>query len=396
MISVVGMGTTPLSEAARARIEQADLVVGASRHLARVQARQIRVLDGDLDAALDAVEAQRGNVAVLASGDPGFFGIVRALGDRFGRQNLDVHPSLSSVTLVFARAGLSWEDALVVSAHGRDPRFAINTCRAHPKVAVLTSPTFSPADLASALSDLRRTCVVGEHLGGQDERVLRGSLDEVATMQWSDPNVIVVLDEDRLATGKSRSSPPRLAPESWALPEDAFEHPESMITKSEVRALALARLGPGVGDLVWDVGAGSGSVGIECARLGAATIAVEREGDLCSLITRNAARHRVALTLVHGSAPEALEKLPEPDAVFVGGGGSSLEAALEVVAARVRRTVVVALAGVERVEPARRALLDGDLDVDVSLVQVARFKALGDVHRLAPVNPVFLVAGVRS
>lgn len=395
MIAVVGIGASPLSEAARARIERAELVVGSPRHLARVRARRTHCLTGDLEAAFEAIAVCPGDVAVLASGDPGFFGIVRALEERFGR-NLEVHPGLSSVALAFARAGLAWDDALVVSAHGRDPRAAINACRAHPKVAVLTSPRFSPADLASALSGLERTCVVAERLGEPSERVVQAPAKEIAAMRWSDPNVVVVLDEDRLATGMGRSFPPRLAPESWALPEDAFDHRASMITKAEVRALVLARLGPGVGDLIWDVGAGSGSVGIECARHGAAVVAVERDDDSCELIARNAARHRVPLTVVCGPAPEALEPLPEPTAVFVGGAGESLEATLKLVSARARRAVVVALASVERVERARGALFEGGLDVDAVLVQAARLTPLGDVHRLTPVNPVFLVTGTRS
>ncbi len=395
MIAVVGIGGSPLSEAARARIQRSELVVGSPRHLAKVRARKTHSLTGDLRAAFDAIAACPGDVVVLASGDPGFFGIVRALGERFG-SNLEVHPGLSSIALAFSRAGLPWDDALVVSAHGRDPHAAINACRAHPKVAVLTSPRFSPADLASALSDLERTCVVAEHLGEPGERVVRAPAREIAAMQWSDPNVVVVLDEDRLATRKGRSFPPRLAPESWALPEDAFDHRASMITKAEVRALVLARLGPGVGDLIWDVGAGSGSVGTECARHGAAVIAIERDAASCELIARNAARHGVPLTIVCGAAPEALEPLPEPTAVFVGGAGDSMEATLKLVSARARRAVVVALASIERVGVAHRALFAGGLEVDSVLVQAARLKPLGDAHRLAPVNPVFLVTGTRA
>ncbi len=123
------------------------------------------VLKGDLSEALARIEDTEGPVVVLASGDPGFFGIVRLLGERFGRENLRVLPGLSSVALAFARAGLSWDDAVTVSAHGREPRRAVNVCRAHPKVAVLTSPDFGPAELAEALDGLGRSFVVAEKLG---------------------------------------------------------------------------------------------------------------------------------------------------------------------------------------------------------------------------------------
>jgi precorrin-6Y C5,15-methyltransferase (decarboxylating) len=128
------------------------------------------VLKGDLSDALSRIGETDGSVVVLASGDPGFFGIARLLAERFGGENLRVVPGVSSVALAFARAGLSWDDALTVSAHGRDPRRAANICRSHPKVAVLTSPDFGPAELAGKLGDLDRTFVVAERLGGPDER----------------------------------------------------------------------------------------------------------------------------------------------------------------------------------------------------------------------------------
>jgi precorrin-6Y C5,15-methyltransferase (decarboxylating) len=163
------------------------------------------------------------------------------------------------------------------------------------------------------------------------------------------------------------------------------------MTKAEVRALALARLGPGPGMLVWDVGAGSGSVGIECGRFGAAVIAVERDDVRCERIRTNASWHGVDVRVVAGAAPEALGELPDPDAVFVGGGGPEVVAA---VAARHPARIVVALAAVERAGRATAALDAAGYTADGALVQAARFAALpSGVHRLAAINPVFLVWG---
>ncbi|MDP9475934.1 MAG: precorrin-6y C5,15-methyltransferase (decarboxylating) subunit CbiE, partial [Actinomycetota bacterium] len=222
-----------------------------------------------------------GPVAVLASGDPGFFGIVRMLGERFGRESLRVLPGRSSAALAFARAGLHWDDAVIVSAHGREPRRAVNVCRAHPKVAVLTSPGFGPAELACDLEGWGRSLFVAEGLGGEEERCFRGDAATVAQMEWRDPNVVITIDEEQARAGKGWISSGAESPGRWALPESEFEHRSGMITKGEIRAAVLARLGPGPGDLVWDVGAGSGSVAIECARFGAAAIAVERDGESC-------------------------------------------------------------------------------------------------------------------
>ena len=394
MITVVGIGAGPLPEDVRALVDGGALVVGAPRHLERAGARD-GVKLGDLGSALTAIEACAGDVVLLASGDPGFFGIVRALAERFGRERLQVIPGVSSVAAAFARAGLPWDDAIVVSAHGRDPRPAINACLAHPKVAVLTAPDFGPADLAPLLAGSGRRMLVAERLGEDDERVVEGAAEEIAAGRWRDPNVVVVLDEQSMVGARGTAWPARRTPERWALPEEAFEHRDGMITKREVRALSIARLGPGMGDLVWDVGAGSGSVAIECARLGAAAIAVERDPRACTTIERNAHRHDVSIKVVQGEAPEALETLPDPDAVYVGGTGAAFEPILKLAAARTRRAAVVALAGLDRVGLGWELLASGGLRVDAVLVQAARLRALGDAHRLAPINPVFLLVGER-
>jgi precorrin-6Y C5,15-methyltransferase (decarboxylating) len=175
----------------------------------------------------------------------------------------------------------------------------------------------------------------------------------------------------------------------WALDEAEFDSRDAVITKAEVRALALARLAPAPGTLVWDVGAGSGSVAVECARFGAAVIAVERDSLRCERIQVNAGRHAVDVRVVHGEAPGALDGLPAPDSVFVGGGGAP---AVEAVAALRPARIVVALAAVERAGAAHAALARAGYTVDGALLQAARFAPLpGDVHRLAATNPVFLI-----
>src|ERR687885_97531 len=322
-ITVIGLDEKPLSAEAEGLLRSAILVAGGERLLETlgVEPERAVVFKGDLSEALSRIEDAGGPVVVLASGDPGFFGIVRLLGERFGPENLRVFPALSSVARAFARAGLAWDDAVTVSAHGRDPRRALNVCRAHPKAAVLTSPEFGPAELARELEGWGRTFFVAERLGEPDEFVFWAEAAEVASMQWRDPNVVLVLDEERSVGDKGWVSSGIESPGWWALPEDAFERRSGMITKPETRALVLARLGPGPGDLVWDVGAGSGSVAIECARLGAASVAIERDPESCDRLRKNAARHGVYVRLVEGEAPEVLHDLPEPDAVFIGGSG---------------------------------------------------------------------------
>ena len=396
-ITVVGIDGRPLDQEIERLLADAALVVGGRRHLETLGVGEGRtvVLEGDLCEALARIEGTEGPVVVLASGDPGFFGIVRLLGGRFGRENLRVLPGLSSVSLAFARAGLSWDDAVTVSAHGRDPRRAVNVCRANPKVAVLTSPDFGPAELAWALEDLGRTFVVAEELGEPDERIFHGDACAVAGMEWADPNVVLVLDEESMLGARGWISSGIQGRERWALPEEEFEHRSGMITRPAIRAFVLSRLGPGPGDLIWDVGAGSGSVAIECARLGAATIAIERDPESCTRIRRNTEDHGVRLQIVQAAAPEVMHDLPEPDAVFVGGTGGSFEEIIKLSAVRVRRTVVLTLITLERVVPAAQLLENCGLEVETTFLQTSRMKGVGDLHRLAPESAVFVVSGSR-
>ncbi|MFJ8654639.1 precorrin-6y C5,15-methyltransferase (decarboxylating) subunit CbiE [Streptomyces rochei] len=400
MITVVGMGAgaPPGADVAAG----AELVVGGRRHLDAVRLPEgaERVVLGALAPALDTVAeyvAEGRPVTVLASGDPGFFGIVRVLAERFGAQRLDVRPGVSSVAAAFARVGLPWDDAVVASAHGRDLRTAVNLCRAHPKVAVLTGPGAGPAELGAALRTDARVLVVASALGSGEERVERVTPAEAAGRDWGAAvSVVLCLDEAR-ALGPVRSvAGPRAGAAGWALEESAFAHRDSMITKFEVRALALARLGPRPGDLVWDVGAGSGSVAVECARLGAAVTAVEKTPDGVERVRANAAAHGVNVRVVQGAAPAALSRLDDPDAVFVGGGGRELPAIVAACARRARRSVVVAMAALDRVPAAREALAGAGLECDGVLLQSSRLAPLpGDVTRLAATNPVFLLWGVR-
>ncbi|MBB5126919.1 precorrin-6y C5,15-methyltransferase (decarboxylating) subunit CbiE [Streptomyces griseoloalbus] len=401
MITVVGMGAGAPVDASVAA--GAELVVGGRRHLDAVRLPEgaERVVLGPLTPALDAMEkyvAGERRVVVLASGDPGFFGIVRALAERFGPQRLDVRPGVSSVAAAFARVGLPWDDAVVVSAHGRDPRTAVLLCRAHPKVAVLTGPGAGPAELGAALRADGRVLVVASALGSAEERVERVTPAEAAARDWGTAvSVVLCLDEERaLGPVRTVAGPPS-GPAGWALDESEFTHRDSMITKFEVRALALARLGPRPGDLVWDIGAGSGSVAVECARLGAAVTAVEKTPDGVERVRANAAAHGVDVHVVHGAAPAVLSGLDDdPDAVFVGGGGRELPALVTACARRARRTVVVALAALDRVPAVREALAGAGFGCDGVLLQSSRLAPLpGDVTRLAATNPVFLLWGVR-
>ena len=389
MITLIGYDGQGPAPAARSRLAAATLVCGAERHLSRtrVPPSARTVVMGDVDAAVQALLGHDGDSVVLTSGDPGFFGILRRL--RAAGVSPEVHPAVSSVALAFARAGIDWSDARIVSAHGRDPGPALAAVRAGGKLAVLTDARTGPAEVAAVAPPGARL-VVCERLGQADERVTCGRPHEIAGQRWTEPNVVLVLTAAGPAATPWASGPPPPGP-GWALPESAFAHRDGMVTKAEVRALALARLGPQAGQLIWDVGAGSGSVAVECARLGAAVVAVERADP--SHLHANAARHGVHLQVVTGEAPAVLGELPDPDAVFVGGGGAQVGDIVSACVARGPRIVVVALAALDRLAGVRRAL--APYAVDGVQLSAARLRPLGEACGLAAVNPVLLLWGTR-
>ncbi len=407
-ITVVGLVGESFGPGARAALNTATVFVGSKRQLAvvaglgragfgrpeperdgpdRPEPEQIE-LRGPLSSLLATIagRADAGQrVCVLASGDPGFFGIVGALSEHFGRQRLEVHPAPSSVSLAFARIGLPWDDATVVSAHGRPLPDALERM-VGSKVAVLTSPDNPPEAVGAALLEaghVARDVFVLTHLGEAEEAVVRTNVEGLAAGHFDPLSVVVLIGHDR---------PAHTAPLSWGLPESAFSHRNGMITKAEVRAVVLGKLALPVTGVLWDVGAGSGSIAVECARLRPAlhVIAVEQSADDAARITANAQRHGVAVDVVCGTAPLSLADLPEPDRVFVGGGGVDvLDAALTRL--RPDGVVVASYALVDRAGEAQKRL--GNL-VQISVARGVPTGHLGT--RLAAENPVFVCWGPGS
>ncbi|MEJ5253745.1 MAG: precorrin-6y C5,15-methyltransferase (decarboxylating) subunit CbiE [Acidimicrobiales bacterium] len=404
-LSVVGMvGGEVFGRRARRALEEAEVLVGAPRHLTYVDAGDRRLIElrGPLDVIVDRVAAELASglqVAVLASGDPGFFGIVRLLhrhvaGDP--RVRLEIHPAPSSVSLAWAAAGEPWDDADVVSAHGRRLDAAVEQVMRSPKVAVLTSPESPPQRLGSALLASGcppRRVVVASQLGEPEERLERTDLEGLAGGVFDPLSVVLLIaDPDADGTGAAvpRSDAPRL---SWGSTVDRFEHRDGMITKPEVRAVVLSKLTLGGASVLWDIGAGSGSVGIEAATIRPDLVvhAVERHAADVERIRRNATAFGVAdrVCVHHGEAPEILSTLPTPDRVFVGGGGPEvLDAAWALLP-----SAAVLVATFTVLEHAVRASTRlGEL----LQIHVDRAVPVGGAGlRLEPANPVFIGRGCR-
>ncbi|PAZ11137.1 precorrin-6y C5,15-methyltransferase (decarboxylating) subunit CbiE [Streptomyces sp. SA15] len=376
-VTVIGWDGSPLTAAARAALGAATLVAGAAHHLAlpEVPPAAERIRLGSVALAARRIAGHRGTAVVLADGDPGFFGVVRTLrAPEFGLE-VEVVPAVSSVATAFARAGMPWDDAQVVVAHRRTLRRAVNVCRAHTKVAVLTSPGAGPAELGLLLEGVHRTFVICEELGTTREQVTVVTSDKAADHTWRDPNVVIVIGGPVGPVGPGGATDgggwiagrdPGTGPRGWALPTELYGGDLGEGEAELLRAAQLARLGPRVGDLVWDIGCGSGAFATEAARAGAAVIAVDRDLAACARTEATARGFRVQLQIVRGTAPHVLENLPEPDVVRVGGGGAAVVSA---VADRRPQRIVTHAATRDAAELVGRDLTEHGYQVECALVQ---------------------------
>ncbi|MEW2072553.1 precorrin-6y C5,15-methyltransferase (decarboxylating) subunit CbiE [Streptomyces sp. NPDC012403] len=393
-VTVIGWDGSPLTAAARAALGAATLVAGAAHHLALPEvppgAERIRL--GSVALAARRIAAHRGTAVVLADGDPGFFGVVRTLrAPEFGLE-VEVVPGVSSVAAAFARAGMPWDDAQVVVAHPRTLRRAVNVCRAHTKVAVLTSPGAGPAELGLLMEGVHRTFVICEELGTGREQVSVVTSDKAADHTWRDPNVVIVVggragagESGGWLAGRDLSAGPR----GWSLPAEEYGGDLGEGEREPLRVSQLARLGPRVGDLVWDIGCASGAFATEAARAGAAVIAVDSDPRACARTESTARRYGVQLQIVHGTAPHVLENLPEPDVVRVGGGGAGVVSA---VADRRPQRIVTHAATRDGAELIGRNLAEHGYQVECALLQSVELDTRAWTEKERSV--AFLLSGV--
>ena len=285
-----------------------------------------------LSASLQRIEnaLAEGGIVVLASGDPLFFGIGKTMIERFGREHVQIHPAISSIQHCFARFGLSWDQAAFVSLHGRNHANPVGLMLERPLTAILTDNVNRPEVLAAKLlmffagTNQQPTLYVAENIGTSQERLVQGDPQTIAAESFSGLCCLIV----------ARKSPhsDTSAPYNLGLTEHEISHSRGLITKSEVRAAALHLLSLPRYGVLWDVGAGSGSVGLEAARLcpGSTVYSIEKNPDEQDNIRRNRERHSVHnLRLIEGGAPETLAGLPAPDRIFVGGSGGALSAIVE-------------------------------------------------------------------
>jgi precorrin-6Y C5,15-methyltransferase (decarboxylating) len=406
-IHVIGIGSdgsAGLTARARDLLFSAEVVFGSESVLDLVpelKAERCR-LGSDLQEGLATLTAHLGGrkrLAILAGGDPLFYGVARYLCDRLGKEHFEVLPHVSTMQLAFARVKESWEEAYLTNLQTYPLETIVDRIRTAETVGLFTSDTEGPPEVARQLLarglDYFRVYVC-ENLGGPDERVTQGELADVQDMEFAPLNVVI------LKRKPGRPDRPAV-PDRWRRfgnPDDVFaqSRPQSgLITQAEVRALALAQLAIQPGGVVWDVGAGSGSVAIEAARLSepGMVYAIEQDAADYHLILANAETFGVRnLKAIHGTAPAVFAGLPAPDAVFVGGTGKEATRLLETAYAALRPggQLVVNVATLESLSATHAALKRLAGAVQALLVNVARGTEQLETLRFEAVNPTFLLA----
>ena len=393
MISLIGMGSgcpENLTAQGLAALQGAGLILGAKRLLEHLP---VGCTDNckavyKSEEILACLAAQPDtDTAVLYSGDTGFYSgaakllpLLRAMG-----YSVRVLPGLSSVQLLAAAVGRPWQDWKLVSAHGRacDP---VSEVLAHPQVFFLTGGGDTPATLCAKLTAAglgAAHALVGENLGTPAEAIRFGLARELAEQTFA-PLSVLLIEREALP---SRRTP--------GLPDDAFIRGAVPMTKQEVRAAALAKLAVAPTDTLWDVGAGTGSVSVEMALAApmGQVYAVECDADACALVRQNQAKFAASnLTLIAGKAPEALQNLPAPDAVFIGGSKGNMQAIVDAaLAANPQTRLCIAAIALETLQQSIAALAAHGLAAQVTQIAVSRSKAAGSLHLMMANNPVFLI-----
>ncbi|MBF0183252.1 MAG: precorrin-6y C5,15-methyltransferase (decarboxylating) subunit CbiE [Magnetococcales bacterium] len=414
IIGVLDAGPSALSHEAERLLSQAELVLADERFLTLFQPlflpeAEQRIFPGhfkELPGWITAAQAEGKRVVVLASGDPLFSGVAGHLHRRLPAGSFRVLPAPSLAQLAFARLALPWTNARLLSVHSGDGgdwsadapanHPLIPLCRAllsSDLLAVLTSPANGPQRIARLLLALQMgdsfRLTVAERLSSPEERLLRDlSAAEVAAGDFNHPNLLIL----------QRNSAPPVAQPLLGLSDSQLCDPQQsgLITKREIRVLALANLALQPQHILWDIGAGTGSVGLEAARLLSQgwVYAIEKDPHRCDTIRRNRAALGVFNHQVQcGTAPTFLEQWPAPNAIFIGGSGGQLAPLIQLAASRLQPAgrLVITLVTLETLSPCLEQLQQQGFAWTLSQIAISHSRPIRQQHRLLPDNPVWMI-----
>ena len=412
-IFVIGIGldgADGLSAKVNQIIEQAAVLAGSDRHLSYFPQHQgKKICLTNLQAGIDRLAefaAQDTPIVILTSGDPLFFGLGRLLLANFDAEQIQFYPHVSSIQLAFSKIKIPWQDACLASVHGRSNDESIELLKqGKAKIALLTDGKNNPAAIARLYLSLdlpvNYSFYICENLGDTNEQITCFTSDELERLSnlnqdsFASLNVLILIREARQDNLKDRL-PLIGLPDSSFL---SFQDRPSLITKREIRLAILGELALQPDLVVWDIGAGTGSVSIEIARLCPTSqiYAIEKTSMGSALIAKNSQRFQVNnIHNINGKAPEILLNLPRPERIFIGGSGGNLINILEVCQQRISAAgiMVMAFATVEHYCQAISWLGDNGWKYHLLQLQVSRSIPLNHLTRLIPLNPITIVTAV--
>ncbi|MBA1334352.1 MAG: Cobalt-precorrin-7 (C5)-methyltransferase [Firmicutes bacterium] len=395
----IGPGSADLvTPCAMKVIEGCDVLIGGRRNLAifRHLMKEEVPIGGRLQAVCTYIRenmAQK-DIAVLVTGDPGIFSISDYLKRCLPDADLEVIPGISSLQYLCGRMGVSWNDMAVLSLHGREDPGVHEAVKHNKKTAIFTGGGTSPADVCKRFIDYGIhdvSITVGERLSYSEERIVSGGPDEIAKMSFDSLSIMIV-------QRKKEEEPP----ETWkykspGIPDSLFIRGSVPMTKEEVRAAAISKLRLKEDSVVYDIGAGTGSVTVECGLIcrKGRVCAIEREREAVALINENLKRFGLQnVTVVEGQAPAALKALTPPDRVFIGGTGGQMDGILDWVSTipGAVRVVVNAIAPESAYEALKGFEKYGFVDIEMVGMNVSKGVKAGDRHIMKALNPVYIIS----
>ena len=408
-IHIIGIGddgADGITSRAKDLIAKAELLIGPEYILKLFEGHDSECWDAgddidDLTGRLNSSLHQ--NVVILTPGDPLFYGTARYLCDRIGKERFEVLPHVSTMQLAFARVKESWNEAYLTNLATQSLSHVVNKIRSAERVGVFTAAHAPPSLLASALLEVGIdyfTAYVCENLGSPDERVTSGELSEFTKAEFGELNVMILVRKPDVPDRPREMEGRRL----FGNPDELFlqsKPKRGLLTNSEIRVIALGELDLGLTSIVWDIGAGSGSVALEAAQLATAghVYAVEMDTDDFELIRQNAERFGLDnVTPVLGQAPDAWADLPAPDAVFVGGTGRQAGNIVKQAIARLKPggRIVADMASIENLQAVHAVMREATGDVNILMLNVSRGNYQLESLRFDALTPKFVLSAVKT
>ncbi len=403
--------------AAKKLIEESDVLIGGRRNLdlfLHLEKEEVLIKNKLADIERYILEnIDKKKMAVLASGDPGVFSISEYLKSKLGDIEMLVYPGISSLQYLCARIHKSWEDAFIASLHGRELQNLSDVVKRHGKVILFTGGSSSPAGICrelirNGLGDVLIT--VGEKLSYPEERIITGSPDKIGSLEFDSLSIMLVenpsLDSALQRPGEFAAAVQpgefTTASQPWeyktpGIPDQLFVRGDVPMTKEEIRTMTLSKLRLREDSVVYDIGAGTGSVSVECGLIAkrGRVYAIEKEQEALALIKANVMKFEPGnVTIVNGMAPDILTELPRPDRIFIGGTDGRMECILDWAAKMDHgiRIVVNAVAVETACEALEGLNARGFRDVDITGVSVSKGRLAGKKHLMQALNPIYIIS----